>query len=67
VGVLVAVLTLVGQTAVYFISGGFSISGELAGIKADIAVIKTEMVAIDKLHDYKISVLESRLPSADSK
>jgi hypothetical protein len=67
VGVLIAALTLAGQAAVYFVAGGFSVSGELAAIKSDIRIIKSEMVSIYKLHDYKISAIESRLPSANSK
>jgi hypothetical protein len=67
VGVLLAALTLAGQAAVYFVSGGFSVSGELAAIRSDVRIIKSEMVSIYKLHDYKISVLENRLPIANSK
>lgn len=67
VGAFVAVLTLIGQIAVYFVAGGFSVSGELSAIKSDIRIIKSEMAAVDKLQDYKISELENRLPSANPK
>lgn len=66
-GTFIAVLSLIGQIAVYFIAGGFSVSGELSAIKSDIRIIKSEMVAIDKLHDYKISALENRLSVANPK
>ncbi|MBD2503125.1 hypothetical protein [Anabaena azotica] len=58
---LVTVVTVVTQGALYLLSGGFAAGNELSQIRAELKLIRQETTAANRLQDYRLEGLEAKI------
>ncbi|MBD2592888.1 hypothetical protein H6G74_00920 [Nostoc spongiaeforme FACHB-130] len=63
IGMLVTIVTVVTQTGLYLLSGGFSAGGKLTKIESEMRMIRQELKAANQMQDYRINKLEEQTPT----
>jgi hypothetical protein len=60
IALLVTVCTAIAQTALYLLTGGYSIGSRQESIIADIKLLRHEVTAQNKIQDFRLDRLEAR-------
>ncbi len=60
IGMLVAGLTVITQSGLYLLSGGFSVGSKVADMNAEIKLLRNEIVSQNRIQDYRLDKLELR-------
>jgi len=58
VTMLITVLTVVTQTGLYLLTGGFAAGGKLNGIESEIKLLRQEVSSANQIQDYRLDKLE---------
>jgi uncharacterized protein YjfI (DUF2170 family) len=58
VSILITVLTIVTQSGLYLLSGGFSIGSRVSDISAEIRLLRGEVISQNQIQDYRLDRLE---------
>ncbi|WP_353930963.1 hypothetical protein WJM97_22335 [Okeanomitos corallinicola TIOX110] len=55
---LITILTIVTQVALFLVSGGFTVGGKLTAIDSEIKILRQEIMGQNQVQDYRIERLE---------
>lgn len=55
---LVAIVTILTQSGLYLLSGGFTAGGKLTKIESEMKMIRQELNSANRMQDYRINKLE---------
>jgi hypothetical protein len=58
IGLLITALTIVTQSGLYLISGGFSVGSKVADMNSEIKLLRNEVVSQNQIQDYRLDKLE---------
>jgi hypothetical protein len=56
---LITVLTIVTQSGLYLLTGGFAAGGKLTQIESEIKLIRQEVTSANQIQDFRLGKLES--------
>lgn len=59
VTILITVLTLSTQAALYLLTGGFTLGNRVSDISSEIKLLRTEVISQNQIQDYRIDKLEA--------
>ena len=58
IGLSITALTIVTQSGLYLISGGFSVGSKVADMNSEIKLLRNEVVSQNQIQDYRLDKLE---------
>lgn len=58
IGLSLTALTIVTQSGLYLISGGFSVGSKVADMNSEIKLLRNEIVSQNQIQDYRLDKLE---------
>jgi hypothetical protein len=57
--VLITVITIVTQSGLHLLTGGFAAGGKLSEINSEVRLLRHEVAAANKIQDYRLEKLEA--------
>jgi hypothetical protein len=57
--VLITAITIVTQSGLYLLTGGFAAGGKLSEINSEVRLLRHEVTASNKIQDFRLDKLET--------
>ena len=59
IAILVTIITVITESVIYLLTGGFAAGGKLSEINSEIKLLRQEVAGANQIQDYRLDKLET--------